>query len=56
MTKRGSSFIFDQSDPAIRNDLNMIVHQYLLEQQFFSAAKAVESELSQRLIDVVTKR
>ena len=56
MAEGGSSIVFDSSDPTIKNDLNVIIHQYLVEQQFISAANAIQSELSQRNIDTITKR
>ena len=56
MAEGGSSIVFDSSDPTIKNDLNVIIHQYLVEQQFISAANAIQSELSQRNIDAITKR
>ena len=56
MAEGGSSNVFDPSDPIVKNDLNIIIHQYLLEQQFISAANAIQSELSQRHIDSITKR
>ena len=50
------SNVFDPSDPIIRHDLNIMIHQYLVEQQLFTAANAIQSELSQKVSEAITKR
>ena len=56
MVVEGPCCVFDPCDPVIKNDLHLLIHQYLSEQQLFSAANAVQADLSQKSIDALTKR
>jgi hypothetical protein len=48
--------VFDTADPIIKDDLNMMILQYLQEQELFSTANAIQLELGLRTADIATKR
>ena len=48
--------VFDPSDPNIKNDLNMMVYQYLREQQLFNTADSIQNELGLKVSETAAKR
>ena len=48
--------VFDQSDPTIKNDLNMMIYQYLQEQQLFTTANSIQVELGLMISETASKR
>ena len=50
------SDVFDESDPTIKNDLNMMIYQYLQEQQLFTTANSIQLELGLQTSETVLKR
>jgi hypothetical protein len=48
--------VFDPSDPNIKNDLNMMVYQYLREQQLFTTADSIQNELGLKVSETAAKR
>lgn len=55
---RGSrpSHVFDPSDPVIKNDLHMMIYQYLREEQLFSTADCILTELNLKISETSVKR
>lgn len=47
---------FDATDPIIKNDLNMMILQYLQEQELYSTANAIQTELGLRVTEAATRR
>jgi hypothetical protein len=48
--------VFDPADSTIKDDLNMMILQYLQEQELFSTANAIQLELGLRTAEIATKR
>mmetsp|Transcript_36194 Transcript_36194/g.34231 ORF Transcript_36194/g.34231 Transcript_36194/m.34231 type:complete len:922 (-) Transcript_36194:203-2968(-) len=48
--------VFDAADSTIKDDLNMMILQYLQEQELFSTANAIQLELGLRTAEIATKR
>jgi hypothetical protein len=47
---------FDPTDPTIKNDLNLIILQYLQEQQLYTTANAIQTELALKISETAAKR
>lgn len=48
--------VFDPLDPNIKSDLNMMVYQYLREQQLFNTADSIQNELGIKVSETAMKR